>query len=97
LACDPLSALPEDAALLAGLAEAKPEAFHRFFEAWFPRVYAFAWRELENRPLAEAATRRTLRNAVVELPRLDPTTPLAAWLLAHLRREIAWARRGTPP
>ena len=26
---------------LAGLAEAKPEAFHRFLQVWMPRVYTF--------------------------------------------------------
>jgi DNA-directed RNA polymerase specialized sigma24 family protein len=87
----------DDAATLAGLAEAKPEAFHRFFEEWFPRVYAFAARDLGSRPLAEAVTRRSLRRALADVRAADPTTPLAAWLLAHVRHELAWARRGTPP
>jgi len=86
-----------DAELLAGLAEAKPEAFHRFFEAWFPRVYALALRELGSVPHAEAVTRRSLRRSLEEVTAVDPATPLAAWLLSHVRREIAWARRGTPP
>lgn len=90
---DPL----HDAHTLAGLVEAKPEAFHRFFDEWFPRVYAFAWRALENQPHAEAVTRRSLRRALAEVGTLDPATPLAPWLLSHVRREIAWARRATPP
>jgi DNA-directed RNA polymerase specialized sigma24 family protein len=88
---------PRDADVLAGLADAKPEVFHRFFEAWFPRVYALALRELENQPHAEAVTRRSLRRALAEVTEIDPATPLAVWLLAQVRREIAWARRATPP
>jgi DNA-directed RNA polymerase specialized sigma24 family protein len=86
-----------DADIRAGLAEAKPEAFHRFFDEWFPRVYALAWRELQNRPHAEAVTRRSLRRALEEIGTLDPATPLAPWLLSVVRAEIDWARRATPP
>jgi DNA-directed RNA polymerase specialized sigma24 family protein len=88
---------PEDAETLAGLAAAKPEAFHRFFDEWFPRVYAHALRQLGSRPHAEAVTRRSLRSALADVRNLAPATPLAVWLLSHLRRELAWARRGTPP
>jgi DNA-directed RNA polymerase specialized sigma24 family protein len=97
LAFAPLLRSPSDPDTVAGLAEADPEAFQRFFEAWFPRVYAFAWNELRSRPHAESVTRRSLRRALAEVGTLDPATPLAPWLLAHLRRELAWARRGTPP
>ena len=92
-----LLAPPSGPDTVAGLAEADPEAFERFFAAWFPRVYAFAWNELRSRPHAESVTRRSLRRALEEVGGLDPTTPLAPWLLAHVRRELAWARRGTPP
>jgi DNA-directed RNA polymerase specialized sigma24 family protein len=97
LASAPIFALSDDAEALAGLAEAKPEAFHRFFDEWFPRVYAWAFRELGSHPHAEAVTRRSLRRALAELRDVPPATPLAAWLLSHLRREIAFARRATPP
>jgi DNA-directed RNA polymerase specialized sigma24 family protein len=93
----PLLDAPNDADVLAGLADAKPEVFHRFFDAWFPRVYAWALRELHSRPHAEAVSRRTLRSALAEARTIAPATPLAAWLLSHLRREIDWARRGTQP
>lgn len=88
---------PGHAATVAGLVAADPEAFQRFFEEWFPRVYAFAWRQLRSRPHAESVTRRSLRRALEEVGRLDPATPLAPWLLSHVRRELAWARRSTPP
>ena len=88
---------PTDADTWAGLADAKPEAFHRFFDEWFPRVYALAWRELENRPHAEVVTRRSLRRALAEIGSLDPAAPLAPWLLSVVRAEIDWARRATPP
>jgi len=97
LASAPHFDAPNDADVLAGLADAKPEAFHRFFDEWFPRVYAWALRELRSRPHAEAVSRRTLRSALEEVRTIDPATPLAAWLLSHLRREIAWARRATSP
>jgi DNA-directed RNA polymerase specialized sigma24 family protein len=93
----PIFSRSEDAEILAGLAAAKPEAFHRFFDEWFPRVYGYALRQLGSRPHAEAVTRRALRCALSEANGLDGGTPLAPWLLSHLRREIAWARRGTPP
>jgi len=86
-----------DGEILRGLAAAKPEAFHRFFEEWFPRVYAFAERRLASRPHAECVTARALRRALAEAPRLDPATPIAPWLLEHLRREIRWAERAGPP
>ena len=88
---------PNDADVLAGLADAKPEVFHRFFDEWFPRVYALA-----SASCAAGRTPRPCRgapcvSALAEVRTLAPATPLAAWLLSHLRREIAWARRGTPP
>ena len=89
--------LYDDSETLRGLADAKPEAFHRFFEAWFPRVYAHALRDLASRPHAEAVTRRCLRRALEEVRRVDPDTPLAPWLLTLLKREIAFARRATSP
>ena len=82
---------------MAGLAEADPVAFERFFEEWFPRVYAFAWQALRSHPHAESVTRRSLLSALEEVGTLDPGAPLAPWLLRHVRRELAWARRGTPP
>ena len=88
---------PTDADTLAGLADAKPEVFHRFFDEWFPRVYTLALRELQSRPHAEAVTRRSLRRALGEVGTLDPATPLASWVLSLVRREIAWARRATTP
>lgn len=97
MASAPIFSLHDEAETLAGLAAAKPEAFHRFFDEWFPRVYAWALRELGSRPHAEAVTRRSLRRALMEVRDIAPATPLAPWLLSHLRREIAWARRGTPP
>ena len=93
----PLAAVPSDAETLAGVAARDPEAFRRFFDAWFPRVHAFALRRLGSRVLAEAVTRRTLRAALAEVGGIDPETPVAPWLLGHLCREIAFARRPTPP
>ena len=86
-----------DGELLRGIVDAKPEAFHRFFEAWFPRVYTEATRAFGSRPHAEAVTRRCLVAALDEVRELAPDTPLAPWLLRRLRREIAHARRPTPP
>jgi DNA-directed RNA polymerase specialized sigma24 family protein len=97
LAFAPLLVSPRDPDTVAGLAEADPAAFERFFAAWFPRVYAFAWNELRSRPHAESVTRRSLRRALEEVAELDPATPLGPWLLAHVRHELAWARRSTPP
>jgi DNA-directed RNA polymerase specialized sigma24 family protein len=97
LASAPLLPASRDSETVAGLAAADPAAFRRFFDAWFPRVYAFAWRALRSRPHAESVTRRSLLRALEEVGTLDPATPLAPWLLAHVRRELAWARRGTPP
>jgi DNA-directed RNA polymerase specialized sigma24 family protein len=97
LASAPIFGLHDEAETLAGLAAAKPEAFHRFFDEWFPRVYAWAFRELGSHPHAEAVTRRSLRRALADVRNVAPATPLAAWLLSHLRHEIAYARRGTPP
>ena len=83
--------------ILRGLAAAKPEAFHRFFEEWFPRVYGFAQRRLGSRLHAEAVTRAVLERAVEDASTLDPGTPIAPWLLALVQREVAWVRRGTAP
>jgi len=80
--------------ILRGLVAAKPEAFHRFFEEWFPRVHAFARRRLGTPLHAEAVTRAALRSALEEAARIDPRTPIGPWLLAHVKREIA---RATPP
>lgn len=86
-----------DEEILRGLAAAKPEVFHGFFDEWFPRVYAFAQRRLGSRLRAEAVTRAVLGRAVEDASTLDPRTPIAKWLLALVQSEIAWARRGTLP
>jgi DNA-directed RNA polymerase specialized sigma24 family protein len=86
-----------DEEILRGLAAAKPEAFHRFFDEWFPRVYGFAQRRLASRLHAEAVTRAVLRRAVEDASTLDTGTSIAPWLLALVQREVAWVGRGTAP
>ncbi len=77
-----------EAAQLALIAEAKPEAFHRFYATWFPRVYGFAAARLPDRASAERVTRRVLAEAIRSAS-TAPADDLAPWLLARLQEEIA--------
>jgi DNA-directed RNA polymerase specialized sigma24 family protein len=66
------------------LIEGKPEAFHRFFEEWFPRVYAFAHRR--DPRAAEVVVARVFERVLEELPSWNGE-PLARWILARARAE----------
>lgn len=83
----------EERRLVADLLAGKPDAFQGFYEAWFPRVHAFAAREVGGDPeRTRELTRRILRRVVVELPRRDPGGSLARWMLAVARAESGPAR-----
>lgn len=69
-------------ALVQGLLESKPEAFHRFFEAWLPPVLRFARHRSGSEEEARALTRRILERALLELPGWRPDVELAAWMRA---------------
>lgn len=79
--------------IVVGLLEAKPEAFHHFFEAWLPVVLTFARRRTSSEEEAEALARRVLRRALQELPGWRPGTDFAAWMRAVAEVEL---RVGTP-
>jgi len=79
--------------IVDGILDAKPEAFHHFFEAWFPVVLAFARRRTPSEEEAEALTRRTLRRALRELPAWRPELELGAWMRAVAELEL---REGAP-
>lgn len=79
--------------IVSGLLEAKPEAFHHFFEAWLPVVLAFARRRTSSEEEAEALARRILRRALQELPGWSSQTDLAVWMRAVAELEL---RAGAP-
>lgn len=75
---------------LLGLSEAKPEAFHRFYETWMPRVYSFALVRLGDARRSEAVARAVLEAAIAS-PLAWGADP-APRLLAITKREIARRR-----
>lgn len=78
----------DDREVLQGVAQAKPEAFHRFFERWLPCVHAASLRALGERSAAEAVCRATLTRAVEEAAALPADADVARFLLRLTREEI---------
>ena len=78
----------DEAHQLAWLVEAKPEAFHRFYQSWFPRIFSFAATRLSDPAHAESATRAALEAALRSLP-ARPSGDPAPWLLGLVKAEIA--------
>ncbi len=64
------------------------DEFERFFEAWFPRVHAFASKRLPPQA-ARAATEVALRRAVEGAWPPGPEAELASLLLSLLKADIA--------
>ena len=89
-------AIPEPALsereLVDALAEAKPEAFHVFFERWFPRVHRFAAKRTQGARAAERVTERALRTAIGRLREGERPDDLGHWLLGLLKVELERAR-----
>jgi len=73
---------------IEGLRAAKPEAFHRFFEEWFPRVHALALRHRSEPDAAAALTERILARALEELGHWRREVPFARWMLALAVTEL---------
>jgi DNA-directed RNA polymerase specialized sigma24 family protein len=70
------------------LERADPAAFAAFFDFYFARVYAFAWRRLGDTDRAERLTERVLSEALGRIPTRPPGDPLGRWLFRILLREL---------
>jgi RNA polymerase sigma-70 factor (ECF subfamily) len=76
---------PEERRLLPQRDEA---ALGRFFDVWFPRLYAFVRRTVVDEHLAEDLTQDVLAHVHRGLPTYDPERDLKPWLFAIAANKI---------
>jgi RNA polymerase sigma-70 factor (ECF subfamily) len=74
-------------------------AFDRFFEAFFPRLFRFALRRVDNADVAEEIVQSTLVIAVRKLQTWRGEAALFTWLCTICRRELSayWRRTSRTP
>jgi RNA polymerase sigma-70 factor (ECF subfamily) len=75
--------------LVAAMLQGDEEAFRRFFDEYFPRVYRFALPRLSgDTELAREIAQATLTNAIRALPGFRGEAALFSWLGQICRRQI---------
>jgi len=90
----------DDRELVARMIAGEEEAFDRFFDGHFPRLYRFALPRLRHDPeAAEEVVQATLVKAVSGLKGYRGEAALFTWLCTICRHEIAahYERRGSRP
>jgi DNA-directed RNA polymerase specialized sigma24 family protein len=90
ITAEPVSRHRADVELASAIGAGDPNAFEKFFEAWFPHVVAFARREAASDAAAERLVERAFALALAQLAGYRGERPLAAIVFACCR---AAARR----
>lgn len=80
--------LASDVELAQRLAQGDKEAFHQFYEAYFPRVYGFVQKKLSNRADTEEVVQDVFLNIFLSIGSFRGEAPLAAWVFGVSRRTI---------
>ena len=95
---DPLEELARDLEFARELTAGEEQAFHRFYEAYFPRVYGFVRKKLSNRADVEEVVQEVFLNIFVSIGSFRGDAPLAAWVFGVARRTglRRGARRAIP-
>lgn len=78
-----------DLALARRVLAADPAAFERLFERFYRCVYVHAQHQLGDVFCARRVTEASLQEALETLSQYDGTVPLAAFVLAITRRQVA--------
>lgn len=86
---DPLEELARDLEFARELTAGEEQAFHRFYEAYFPRVYGFVRKKLSNRADVEEVVQEVFLNIFVSIGSFRGDAPLAAWVFGVARRTVA--------
>lgn len=86
-----MSAAPgNDKALVTNMLAGNTEAFDRFFDTYFPRLFRFALTRLGgNEDAAEDVTQTTLCKAVAKLDTYRGEAALFTWLCTFCRHEVS--------
>ena len=78
-----------DEQLIAGVLEGDEAAFEMLYERYFPRVYRFVQKRLNNRADVEDTVQDVFINVFNALGSFRGEAPFAAWILGVSRRTIA--------
>jgi RNA polymerase sigma-70 factor (ECF subfamily) len=88
------NAQPDDATLIVRMAAGDQEAITAFYECWFPRFQALAYRLTGNAAASEDLAQDACIHAITKARHCWPGKSAGPWLRAILRnRVIDWARR----
>jgi DNA-directed RNA polymerase specialized sigma24 family protein len=90
---DPMTPSPSarvaDEELVGPILEGEKAAFDALYERYFPPIYGFVHRRLNDRNAAEEVTRGAFLALIRSLTRFRGEAPFAAWALAVTRRAVA--------
>ena len=78
-----------DLSLTKEVSTGSQEAFERFLDRYFDRVYAYVRRRSSTRPAAQLVTDHILEAAVELLPSYDGSVSLDRWVLAISKQVLA--------
>jgi RNA polymerase sigma-70 factor (ECF subfamily) len=77
-----------DIQLVADLLRGDNEAFERFFEAYYPRLFRYAERRVRDRSLAEDLAQQAIVNGLAALRSYRGEASLLTWLCGICRHEL---------
>jgi RNA polymerase sigma-70 factor (ECF subfamily) len=78
-----------DEELVESILEGDERAFEALYERYFPRIYSFVERRINNHADSEELTQETFLNLFLSLASFRREAPFAAWVLGVTRRTIA--------
>jgi len=78
-----------DEALVAGISSGRREGFDALYQRYFPRVYRFVERRLDNRADVEETVQEVFFNLFGSLGSFRGEAPFGAWVFGLTRRTIA--------
>ena len=85
---EPTAALELTPAELSGLPRREPDALGRFFDVWFPRVYAFVRRMVPDEHLAEDLTQDVFVHVYRAVESYDPARALRPWVFTIATNKV---------
>jgi RNA polymerase sigma-70 factor (ECF subfamily) len=78
-----------DEELVESILEGDEKAFEALYERYFPRIYRFVERRMNNRADSEEVTQEAFVNLFLSLASFRREAPFAAWVFGVTRRTIA--------
>ncbi len=86
---DPAEVQASDEAVIERIRNGDQEAFNELYERYFPRVYSFVRKRIDNRADVEETVQEVFINVFSSLDSYRVEAPFAAWVFGVSRRTVA--------